>query len=728
MADQHTAAVVSALRSRGYSVLPAPQHVELHEQDLPIDIGWELHLSNVPADDIAVRSLDQSALLRLDTGAGAIRGRLHLCVRPDAVTTGAEPLCHAQGYLIRVAPSEIEIAGNSLQGLFYGVQTLLQLIERPRSGSLPALTIRDWPRYALRIAHWDTKHHQDRPETLKRLFDSLARFKTNAVSLEIEDKFEYPSHPIIGAPGAFTVAEMQDLTRYALERYIQLIPNVQAPAHMTYVLKHKEFEHLKCDGNNYQACVEDPEAQRLIFDMYSDLCTATPGVDYFHVSTDEVYYAGVCEKQRKPYNPENRSLAFVAFVNAAHAHLSKLGRKLIIWGEHPLLAHHIPLLPNDIIDGVVGNDAMLAEELKHGMRHLAYASMQGEELLFPNYFATADDHGGGGTSAGRLADGFVVATSGKAARGNPIGTFCAAWEDSGLHGETFMLGWAAMAQFSWAPGQTTVAQTAADFMDVHYGRATSGLTEIYQLMQHQARFWQSIWDRPFSKVRPPAYGNSRRKHPYARQDWALSAPSLPALPDLSAEPTFSKQYSRLLAAAPSKVAENDRLIGKLYESLTRVQHNAYSLEVFLSLAYLMRHTLEMLMATAGIEKTLSSAHQAHTSDDPAYAASLLVQAHGAAGSIIAGRLVALRRLEDVWEKSRYPRNRSVGDKHFLHVMDDVKDHFADRRADLSYMTAPEETMQLERYQKQLRTIIETHAQQHTLSITIPDQEAEPYYG
>ena len=724
MADQHTAAVVNALRAQGYAVLPAPQHVELHEQNIPIDIDWELHLSNVPADDIAVRCLERSAALRIGSGPG----RLLLSVRPDALTTNAEPLCHAQGYLLRIVPNEIEIVGNGRQGLFYGVQTLLQLIDGPRPGFLPALTIRDWPRYALRISHWDTKHHQDRPETLKRLFDSLARFKINTVSFEIEDKFEYPSHPIIGVPGAFTVAEMQDITRYALERHIQFIPNVQAPAHMTFVLKHKEFEHLKCDGNNYLACVEDPEAQRLIFDMYSDLCAATPGVEYFHVSTDEVYYAAICEKYRKPYNPENRSLAFVAFVNAAHAHLSKLGRKMIIWGEYPLLAHHIPLLPKDIIDGVVGNDAMLEEELKTGMRHLAYASMQGEELLFPNYFPTTDDHGGGGTSAGRLADGFVVTTSGKAARGNPIGTFCAAWEDSGLHSETFMLGWAAMAQFSWAPGQTTVAQTVADFMDVHYGRSVSGITEIFQLMQHQARFFQSIWDRPDSKVRGPAYGNSNRKHPYIRKDWALAAPPLPATPDLRIEPSFAKHYSRLIAAAPSKMAENDRLMGKLYESLSRVQHNAHSLEVFLSLTYLMRHTLEMLMAIAGIEKTLLSAHQAHTSGDPAHAAALLVQAHGAAGSIIAGRQVALRRLEEVWEKSRYPRNRSVGDKHFLHVMDDVKDHFADRRADLSYMTAPEETMQLERYQAQLRSIIETYAQQNSLSITIPDQEAEPYYG
>ena len=159
-----------------------------------------------------------------------------------------------------------------------------------------------------------------------------------------------------------------------------------------------------------------------------------------------------------------------------------------------------------------------------------------------------------------------------------------------------------------------------------------------------------------------------------------------------------------------------------------MQRNAYSLEVFLSLAYLMRHTLEMVMTMESVEKTLASAQQANAAKDPARAAGLLVRAHAAVGGVIAGRAMALRRLEEVWEKSRYPRNRSVGDRQFLHVMDDVKDHFADRRADLSYMTAPEESMELEQWRRQLGRLIEAYARQHTLAVAVPQGEAEPYYG
>ena len=146
-----------------------------------------------------------------------------------------------QAYRLTITSTGIRITGNSDQGLFYVVQTLLQLLKPTCGGKLllPAGEIEDWPATSLRFLHWDTKHHQDRMETLKRYLDWSARFKVNMIGFELEDKFEYPAHPIIGAPGAFTVAEMQEIVRYGLERFIQVVPQVQAPAHMAYVLKNE---------------------------------------------------------------------------------------------------------------------------------------------------------------------------------------------------------------------------------------------------------------------------------------------------------------------------------------------------------------------------------------------------------------------------------------------------------------------------------------------------------
>ncbi|HLA40489.1 MAG TPA: DUF4838 domain-containing protein, partial [Candidatus Glassbacteria bacterium] len=299
--------------------------------------------------------------------------------------------------------------------------------------------------------HWDTKHHQKRPETLRRLLDWYALFKVNMVGFEIEDKYEFPSHPVIGAPGAYTKAEMQELTRYALERHIQIVPQVQAPAHLNYVLKHPEFAHLKADGSNYQACMCDEEAIQLILDLYQDMIDATPGVDYFHVSTDEIYYAGICEKCKKlkPYNEINRSQTWVDYVNRVHAWMRDHGRRMLCWVEYPLLAQDIHQLPAGLIDAITVPDRepeWVAKLNKAGIGQLAYTSIQGAEYLFPNLFPTRYR---GGYDRGRLEDARTTVQRVRQAGARPIGSFCAAWDDSGLHEETFMLGWAAMSAWAW---------------------------------------------------------------------------------------------------------------------------------------------------------------------------------------------------------------------------------------------------------------------------------------
>ncbi|MFO7899946.1 MAG: glycoside hydrolase family 20 zincin-like fold domain-containing protein [Planctomycetota bacterium] len=235
---------VSELRTRGYAVLPVPRKVELNGGVIDAAFDWGLVLTDVDEDDIAVQTvvaggryehaIDFALKGEHDTPSGNFE--VELAVRPGAVDTGTDDGRDEQAYRLTIDMDRVELVANGRPGLFYGVQTLLQLLDGP-DGLLPTGTITDWPEYELRCIHWDTKHHQDRPETLKRFIDQAARFKINAVLFELEDKFEYPSHPIIGAPGAFTTDELQELVDYALERHIQIIPDVQSPAHLCYVLK-----------------------------------------------------------------------------------------------------------------------------------------------------------------------------------------------------------------------------------------------------------------------------------------------------------------------------------------------------------------------------------------------------------------------------------------------------------------------------------------------------------
>jgi len=717
----------AALRARGYPLLPVPRKITLGPGTVRLDAGWRLDVTGIPADDIAVALLVAEVLGKgygVTLKAGADGGkRLRLAIQPGAVETGTGDGRDAQAYRLAISAESVEVVGNAPAGLFYGVQTLAQLMARDNAEGvvLPETAIVDWPEYELRFVHWDTKHHQDRVETLKKFLFWTAHFKLNAVSFELEDKFEYPSHPAIGAPGAFTTAELQELVDFALARHIQIVPNVQAPAHMGYVLKHAEFAHLKCDGSNYQICMDDPEARRLIFDMYDDLCRATQGVKYFHVSTDEVYYAGICERYRKPYTPENRSLTWVDFVRAAHEHLARQGRRILIWAEFPLLAEHVALLPPDIIDGILSPEkdaAMVRAEDARGIRQLAYVPIQGEEKLFPNYFPCTERDGR--PQPGRLADVYRITLHPSPHGGRPIGTFVAAWDDAGLHNETFWLGWASMAQGGWTPGAASVDEIVASFMEIYYGRAAAAdMTEAYRLLQSQARFWEYAWDLVPSTVRPPGYGWSERKCPARRQDMTLAAPARPTMPDLALTPAFRSRYERLLTEVPERRRENERLILLLSRAVLGAEQNRYGTQVLVSLALFIAPFLDVLAGLGEAEESLLHASQAHRSGRPGQALDHLAAALRRVKRTDEAMAAAYAAFVATWEESRLPHNVPVGGRTFLHVMDDVKDHFADRRPDLSYHLAPYESIGLDKWCDALAGIIRAYAEAHGLTPPIP---------
>lgn len=709
---------VTPLRSRGFALLPAPQQVVLGKKNIVVDNSWSVASSTGKqnsAYNVLLRRADDLHNLQFSqTGAKKIVLKIHAGI----VKGTDDPALNEQGYLLKITPEKIEITGNADAGLFYGVQSLLQLLRRDEAGNLvvPECEIRDWPSLQLRFVHWDTKHHQKRIETLKRLIDWHALFKVNMISFEMEDKYEYPSRPVIGTPGAYTKAEMQDLTRYALERHIEIVPNVQAPAHMGYVLKHKEFAHLQSDHSNYQACMCDPEAINLIFDMYQDMIDATPGVKYFHVSTDEVYYAGICGKCNAPYNEENRSRAWVEFATKAHDWLAKRGRRMIAWVEYPLLPKDVARLPADIIQGIGGNPDFTVEEKKIGMRQLSYSSIQGAELLFPNYFSTQYR---GRTIEGRLES---IATKVKEDRAagatNQIGTFAAAWDDAGLHEEAFHLGWATVTQYGWNPNAPAIEQSVADFMDIFYGpRGGATMLPVYKLLLEGARFFEAGWDEIPSKEREKGYGNSYGKGIGAqRTDEVLSVPAIPAANTLELSSDFANKYSQLIAEAEIMKGRNEDLIQKLNLAFGQVQRNRYNLEVLLSIAYLERYFIQTVLTLRDAERLMARAHEAAAKDRPADAIATLTAASNDVEDLISWGNWMFKNLKGTWEMSRYEKNRSVNGKDYLYVMDDVKDHWADRRKGLDYMIAPFERMDLPAWRARLNERISAYAKANNLPI------------
>ncbi len=710
---------------RGHSVIPSPQRVDLKDGEVRLDASWSIDAAPHIATRTLVQGLSEFHGLDLPMGAATGRNAIILRIRDGAVAA-APAETRAQAYRLTIAPGRIEITGNADAGLFYGVQTLIQLVKPGPAATLllPQCEIDDWPQLALRFLHWDTKHHQDRMETLKRYLDWAARFKANMIGFELEDKFAYPSHPVIGAPGAFTPAELQEIVNYGLERFIQVVPVVQAPSHMAYVLKHPQFAHLRADGNNYMSCLCLEDTYKLIFQMYDDLIAATKGVDYFFVSTDEIYYAGIGSNCKQPYTPENRSALWADFAIRARDHLAKRGRRMLAWLEYPLLDKDLERIPSDVIDGVVGEDSFVPIEKRKGMRQLAYVSLQGAEFLFPDHLAIESLPAGtvmgefeSVFTSGRLSSLHSSIAHGRAISMSPIGVFGAAWDDSGLHSETFWLGWSAAARWGWRPGVPGAEQHAAEFMRVYYGGGTSGMIEVYRSMQRQARAWQRTWDRVVSRVRKPGYGNSDAKGVgTARQDLTLEAPPLPQPSTLAYQPRFAARYKTWLGEAASLNLQNDQLRHSLASNIASAQHNRYNLEVFLALARFTGHHWSLLTGLASAERELTTAAAEAAKNRHAEAVGHLVAAANHVARIEEEASSASRYLEAVFEKSRYPKGREAGGRKFVHVLDDTKDHWADRTADLGYMFVPEKSLGLNRWRAELNRITRDYAALHKVPV------------
>ncbi|KAA4708256.1 family 20 glycosylhydrolase, partial [Bacteroides intestinalis] len=160
-----------------------------------------------------------------------------------------------EGYLLEVFANKVVISAKTMKGLFYGCQTLEQLMEDSRDFRIPIpeMTITDYPAISYRAVHFDVKHHLDRTEYYYRAIDRLARYKINAVIWELEDKLRYTRRPEVAAGNAISKQEMQAICRYAQERNVEISPLVQGLGHAGFILKH-HWELRENPSSDWEFC------------------------------------------------------------------------------------------------------------------------------------------------------------------------------------------------------------------------------------------------------------------------------------------------------------------------------------------------------------------------------------------------------------------------------------------------------------------------------------------
>lgn len=699
------AETVSSLWSRGYAVLPEPQQVELREGDVRFGPAWSLNRgAGVAQGDGAAATLSEELQSRFGLRAAAGGGTaVRLEIRAGSVVPGQaldpdKPAIALQAYRLEIGASGIAITANAAEGLFYGVETLVQLL-RPRPGGmyLPQCRITDWPDLHLRHIYWDDAHHLERLPELKRAVRQAAFFKINGFTLKLEGHFQFRSAPALVEPYALSPAEYQELTDYGLRYHVQVIPYLDGPGHIAFILKHPEYaKYRSFPDSNYELCATNPEAVKFLSGMFQDLTDANRGGKFVYFSTDEPYYIGMadnpnCQEKAAAAKLGSVGKLLARFITQIAEPLHEQGRTVMFWGEFPLVVSDIESLPPYIVNGEVYGPDFDPLFRKRGIRQMIYTSTQGEERFFPDYFSLPNSRRlhPGRTETGRVADGYQKIAQDQARQQTDlIGAVVAGWADAGLHPETFWLGYAGIMAAGWRPGSRTAQESSAAFYKLFYGDGAVNMNRVYQLMSQQAQFWSDSWE-PGPSSRIGLFGNSEAIFKPRRpvKDQTLTLPPAPRMPSKAhqADAGWRHDNARRLQLAADAQADNDELLGLLEDNLQGVEFNRYNLEVYTSIAQLYRQNLDMLLGLGRMNSLVESAQKAAAEGKAKNALESLDSALGIAQTIRQQRNMALRDAAATWYKTWLPRVEEANGRRFLHQLDDVKDHGPDRTVDMSYL-------------------------------------------
>ncbi|MDQ2950143.1 MAG: hypothetical protein M3Y27_30105, partial [Acidobacteriota bacterium] len=452
-----------------------------------------------------------------------------------------------------------------------------------------------------------------------------------------------------------------------------------------------------------------PKTYQLLEGMFQDLLAANKGGKYVVLSTDEAYYVGLagnaqCQEANRAKQLGSAGKLLAEFVTRTAGYLHDRGRTVIFWGEYPMKPDDISALPNYLVNGEVYGPQFDPVFRAHGIRQMVYTSTEGEEQLFPQYYVVpsplrlhtaAEDSGKGrvqdmldSISFTSLSD--LSSTRPGSARlnqANLLGVFVAGWADAGLHPETFWLGYATGPAAGWNPHVTNSQELQSCFYSLFYGRNSTGMGRLYQLMSEGAQFWEDSWDTGPSAARKPIWGNSytQFKSPQPARDQYLPPLPVPSPELLHLGSDWRAENEKRLDLANKLFATNDELLDLLYENAQRVQFNRYNLAVYLSIADLYRQNLVMIQDLGRIADLLKQAEGAAGKAEAAKALESLDRALDVAEDIRHSRNKTLQDATTTWYKSWFPRVAEANGRTYLNQLDDVKDHQPARTIDMSYL-------------------------------------------
>ncbi|MBD9091625.1 MAG: beta-N-acetylhexosaminidase [Bacteroides oleiciplenus] len=366
-----------------YQVIPLPQEVSL-TQEKPFWLDGDVLIAYPENNALLQRNAEfLSEYIRQSTDYAPKTKAIAAGEQvTNAITLGLDPgIANKEGYVLTTTPEGISINGQTENGVFYGIQTLRKSIPAEAKGAtilIPAGEIKDEPRFPYRGMHLDVGRHFFPIEFIKKYIDLLALHNMNTFHWHLtEDQGwrieikKYPKLTEIGSQrsrtvigkntqeydntpygGFYTQEEAKEIVKYAQERYITVIPEVDLPGHMLAALA--AYPELGCTGGPYEVCprwgvfedvlcIGNDKTMQFLEDVMGEIIEIFPS-EYVHIGGDEAprdrwKECPKCQarikaeglKADKNHTAEDRLQSYC--MTRIEKFLNSKGRRIIGWDE-----------------------------------------------------------------------------------------------------------------------------------------------------------------------------------------------------------------------------------------------------------------------------------------------------------------------------------------------------------------------------------------------------------
>jgi hexosaminidase len=273
-----------------------------------------------------------------------------------------------EGYELTITNKTIRLSSKSCTGIFYGIQTLNEILRKDSVLYFPGCKVIDYPKYSYRGFMLDASRHFQSIQFVKKILDMMAQLKLNTFHWHLTDdegwrieSKKYPSLNEIGSyldslnalerNGYYTVEDIKEVIQYAKNRYIKVIPEIEMPGHSKAVMD--SYPHLLCptDSVGKTYCAGNKETYKFIKNVISEII-AIFNPEIIHVGGDE-RPKGIweecpkCKEMTTLKNLANEDMLQNYFMNEICKFISGKGVKTLAWAEN--IKGGVP--QNQIVEG-----------------------------------------------------------------------------------------------------------------------------------------------------------------------------------------------------------------------------------------------------------------------------------------------------------------------------------------------------------------------------------------